>query len=177
MNPRDGIYRIEQIGEGWLAISPQPAAEGDPRTRVEQIAAAGFHQVVSLLETAEADALGLGHEMELVESMKMAFVSFPIADFSEPGSVSEFAGLSQRLFCYLQAGRSTLVHCRGGIGRSGLLAVAVLLQGGMNVHEAIARVTERRGSASPETTAQRQWLADNAAGITARASASREVTG
>ena len=168
------IFVIDQIGDGRLATSAHPAAAGDPATNIEAVAAAGFQQVVSLLEPAEAESLGLEREVRLVETRDMRFVSFPIADFSEPVSVSAFAALSQRIYRDLQAGRSTLVHCRGGVGRSGLLAVAVLIQGGMSVQDAISLVTRKRGKPSPETGQQSQWLETNAVRLRTRSEQATE---
>ena len=162
------IFVIDEVGAGRLATSAHPAAAGDPAVRIEAVAAAGFQQVVSLLEPAEADSLGLESEPGLVEAEGMTFISFPIADFSEPDSLPAFADLAQRLYRDLQSGRSTLVHCRGGVGRSGLLAVAVLIQGGMSVQDAKSLVTHKRGKPSPETGRQSRWLETNATRLVTR---------
>jgi protein-tyrosine phosphatase len=138
-----------------------PASAGSVASAIDEIAAAGFDQVVSLLEPAEAEALGLAREAELVAARSMKFVSFAIPDMGLPASGEDFARLAQALFTQIVAGSNTLVHCRGGIGRSGLLAAAVLVQGGTDVEAAFSRVSLRRGRRVPEAPQQGAWLHSN----------------
>jgi hypothetical protein len=50
------------------------------------------------------------------------------------------------------------VHCRQGIGRSGLIAAGVLAASGTSPEDAIAAVSSARGLPVPETSAQRLWV-------------------
>src|SRR5205823_1851154 len=59
----------------------------------------------------------------------------------------------------LEHGGHVAVHCRAGIGRSCLIAAAVLVTGGYSADEAWAAVGRARGLAVPETAEQRAWLA------------------
>jgi protein-tyrosine phosphatase len=160
------IFRIDSIGKGCLAIMAHPASAGNAAATIAEIAALNFHQVVSLLEPAEADALGLAREAELVTSQSMNYVSFAIPDMSPPACSEDFAQLAQRLFSEIEAGTNTLIHCRGGIGRSGLLAAAVLLIGGRSIQVAVAQVSRIRGMPVPETPQQAAWLQTNLEEIT-----------
>ena len=161
MTNRAEVFRIDSIGKGCLAIMAHPASAagvGSVASTISEIAALGFHQVVSLLEPAEADALGLAEEGELVMAQSMKFVSFAIPDMGLPACVEDFARLAQLLFTEINSGTNTLIHCRGGIGRSGLLAAAVLLQCGKDVQTAFAQVSLMRGRQVPETAQQGDWL-------------------
>jgi protein-tyrosine phosphatase len=164
-----GIYRIDAIGAGTLAIMAHPASGGDAAARIAEIAAGGINQVISLLQPAEAHALGLQHEDELVRAAGMEFVSLAIPDMGLPVSVAEFARLSLRLYRQVHAGSHSLIHCRAGVGRSGLLAAAVLMHGGRDAQQAFARVARRRGMPVPETSDQGSWLEANQSAITAGA--------
>jgi predicted protein tyrosine phosphatase len=164
-----GIYRIDTIGAGSLAIMAHPASGAAAAARIAEIAASGIDQVISLLEPAEARSLGLQHEGELIGAQSMEFVSFPIPDMGLPASIDAFAQLSRRLYRQIHAGRHALIHCRAGVGRSGLLAAAVLMQGGRDAQQAFARVARRRGMPVPETVGQGAWLAANQATITGAA--------
>jgi protein-tyrosine phosphatase len=155
------VFRIDSIGEGCLAIMAHPASAGSVTSAIDEIAAAGFDQVVSLLEPAEAEALGLAREAELVAARSMKYVSFAIPDMGLPASSEDFACLAQALFTQIAAGSNTLVHCRGGIGRSGLLAAAVLMQGGTDLQAAFSRGSLMRGRRVPETPQQGAWLQSN----------------
>lgn len=164
-----GIYRIDDIGAGSLAIMAHPASSGDVAARIAEIAASGINQVISLLEPAEAQLLGLQHEAELVNAAGMDFISFPIPDMGLPASVAEFARLSRRLYRQVHAGSNSLIHCRAGVGRSGLLAAAVLMHQGRDAQQAFAHVARRRGMPVPETSDQGSWLEANQSAITAGA--------
>jgi protein-tyrosine phosphatase len=158
MTNRVEVFRIDSIGKGCLAIMAHPASTGSVASTISEIAALGFHQVVSLLEPAEAEVLGLAQEAELVTAQSMKFVSFAIPDMGLPACSEDFMRLAQLLFTEIEAGTYTLIHCRGGIGRSGLLAAAVLLQGGKDVQAAFAQVSLMRGRRVPETAQQGDWL-------------------
>jgi len=58
----------------------------------------------------------------------------------------------------LEAGKNVAVHCRQGIGRSGLVAAGVLLAPGMGADKALEVVGAARGETIPETAAQLQWI-------------------
>ena len=161
------FFRIDTIGKGFLAVSAHPAHSGDAAMTIRELAAQGVQQVVSLLDPDEARELGLQNEAELVNGQSMEFVSFPIRDMGLPGSVDDFARLSFRLFRQVDEGINTLIHCRAGIGRSGLLASAVLLHGGTGVQQAFVQVSHMRGCRVPETAQQGDWLLANHALISA----------
>jgi protein-tyrosine phosphatase len=162
------VFGIDSIGKGCLAIMAHPASTGSVASTIAEIAALGFHQVVSLLEPAEAEVLGLAQEAELVTAQSMKFVSFAIPDMGLPANSEGFTRLARLLFTEIDAGTNTLIHCRGGIGRSGLLAAAVLLRGGKDVQAAFAQVSLMRGRRVPETAQQGDWLQANHEAITNR---------
>lgn len=159
------MFKIETIGSGFIAIMAYPGKEQDAASAIASLANDGIRQVVSLLEPAEAAALGLEGEAQLVAAESMRFVSFPIPDMGLPASVCAFARLARDLYRQVDAGVNTLLHCRGGVGRSGLLAAAVLLHCGMDPRQACEWVTRLRGLRVPETSEQGAWLLANHAAI------------
>jgi protein-tyrosine phosphatase len=58
----------------------------------------------------------------------------------------------------LENGNNVAVHCRQGIGRSGLIAAGVLVTSGIAPERAVEIVSSARGQTIPETLEQRQWL-------------------
>ena len=58
----------------------------------------------------------------------------------------------------LEHGKNVAVHCRQGIGRSGLIATGVLVATGIGVEKAIEVVSSARGLTIPETPNQLQWI-------------------
>lgn len=159
------MYKVGTMGDGFLAIMARPDMEAQAPASIANIARLGIQQVVSLLEPAEARSLGLEAERLEVKANAMGFTSFPIPDMGLPASAEEFAILTRRIFNQVNRGINTLVHCRAGIGRSGLFSAGVLLHTGMNPEEAFAYVSRMRGIRVPETPEQRQWLISNYAAI------------
>lgn len=118
----------------------------------------GLDTVVSLLEPDEAAELGLKDEGEILASKGMRFLPYPIPDRCVPASQPDALSLLADIIGELATGRNVAVHCRQGVGRSGLIAAASLVISGLAVGEAVDVVSRARGVAVPETNEQLQWL-------------------
>jgi len=66
----------------------------------------------------------------------------------------------------LSKGKNVLVHCRQGIGRSGLVAASLLVKKGISPGAAIESVSAARGMPVPETAEQRDWIDHYAVALT-----------
>ena len=154
----DAVYWIDLPLPGRLAVSPRPRGgdwlEGD----VAAWQRLGVDIVVSLLMPDESDALGLDSERSICEVAGIEFLSFPIVDRNVPSSTSNFSVLLEQLHTHLQDGKNIVIHCRQGIGRSGLVAIALLMHDGRKPLEAIQLVTKARGLPVPETQEQLAWI-------------------
>ncbi len=128
---------------------------------ISGLAMAGIETVVSLLEPHEEYELGLSQEREYCEKNHIEFVRYPIPDRGVPNSVSSFADLTLNTYHECAGGRSTVIHCRAGIGRTGLVAAGVLLHCGFDVGEAFWHISASRGVNVPDTTQQTDWLYKN----------------
>jgi protein-tyrosine phosphatase len=58
----------------------------------------------------------------------------------------------------LRQGRYVVVHCRGGVGRSSVVAAALLVGLGAEPRPAFATIGQARGRRVPETRSQRDWF-------------------
>jgi protein-tyrosine phosphatase len=123
----------------------------------------GVTDVVSLLEAAEAREVGLADEARYCEAAGIRFRSYPIPDRGVPSSAEALSRLACQLYHLCAGGRCVAVHCRAGIGRSGLVSAAVLLHCGCGVDDALAAISKARGVLVPDTAEQRQWVAANQA--------------
>ena len=90
------------------------------------------------------------------ESTPVPIRQMPIADFGVPTDSAGFWTLVVDIAEALKRAESVLVHCAGGIGRTGLMASAVLLALG-HTHEQAAEVLAGSGS-KPETHKQVAFL-------------------
>ena len=78
---------------------------------------------------------------------------YPIHDLSSP-PIEEILPLYQGVVDRLRRGESVIVHCAGGVGRAGTLAVAVCQIAGMSLDEALSHVRQHRPGAGPEVGSQ-----------------------
>ncbi|MEW9918053.1 hypothetical protein AB2B41_00420 [Marimonas sp. MJW-29] len=123
------------------------------------LAAEGVTDVLSMLPDDEAEEIGVGEEPAICAALGLRFHSHPIPDFCLPERHSFIARIAD-ILQMLGAGRHLAVHCRAGIGRSGMIATATLIGFGQSAEEAIARVAQARGVSIPDTEEQAGFIRD-----------------
>lgn len=143
---------------GRLNVSPRPRGGDWLEDELKAWREAGVDVVVSLLECEEVSEKSLVREEQLANASGMEFRSFPIVDRGVPRSLPELQELIDDLSSKLKDGRTVVVHCRQGIGRAGLVAICLLLRGGLPLMEAVREVSSARGLSVPETEEQLGWL-------------------
>jgi protein-tyrosine phosphatase len=133
------IYWIPEVTTGRLGIMARPRSGDWLRDEVTGWCHAGLNTVVCLLETSEIRDLELRDESVLCQSSSIEFISFPVPDRGVPSSVQKTAQLVHRVVELLRSGASVAIHCRAGIGRSGLVAACVLLKRNRPVSTVLTR--------------------------------------
>ena len=111
---------------------------------VKTISESGISVVISLIEDFEFDLLSISHFPELLELEHIQFIHYPIRDHFVPDNIDSFHKLIIMICELFLQGHSILVHCRGGVGRTGLVCASFLLHFGSNANEAIDTVRDRR---------------------------------
>src|SRR5687768_9195452 len=99
----------------------------------------GVDVVLCLLEKEEVDELELQDEESLCASTGINFISFPIVDRGVPDAVAA-RKLAEHAAGRLEAGAAVAIHCRAGIGRSSLMAGAIMVASGMGATEALKAI-------------------------------------
>ena len=150
------LYWIATGQPGRLAIAPRPRGGDWLEDEARSWRVAGVDAVVSLLEPDEEMQLDLASEHAAVESSGMRYIPFPIPDLGIPKQTA--TGLLTDISEHLAAGRNVIVHCRQGVGRSGMITAAVLVNLGAPAEQAFAIVSAARGVTVPETPDQVRWL-------------------
>ncbi|MEM7251216.1 MAG: hypothetical protein AAF493_07335 [Pseudomonadota bacterium] len=151
------IYSVDGIGGGTLSIAPRPPGGDGLSDAATELGRRGVDWVVSLLASDEVIRFGLGDAAGEFNRCGIRFSSFAIQDFGTP-SVDQAAELVTALCAGLREGQHILLHCHGGVGRSGLMAAAVMIASGFDVRRSIQSISTARGCQIPETPAQRAWL-------------------
>lgn len=128
---------------------------------------AGVDVVVSALTGEEMTELDIEQEPEMCRTHGIEYVSVPIPDRGLPPSLKDIADVVRRMESSLSGGKNVAVHCRMGVGRSALLAAAVLVGAGVPADRAFERIAAARGCPVPDTAEQRAWVARFAAQLPA----------
>lgn len=136
---RIGVCRLPRLPEDLPAILGwKPAA------------------VLSMTEVSEmAPCRDLGR---VLAEAGIAWLHLPIRDFFGPDGASRDAWpeTARRLHAILDGGGGVLLHCRGGKGRSGMIALRLMAERGEPADAALARLRQARPGAV-ETAEQLAW--------------------
>ena len=119
----------------------------------------GAAAVVTLLERKELVLLRVERLGEEVRRRGMLWFHLPIVDVSTPdtGFERDWELAGAELRTVLRNGRDVLVHCRGGLGRAGMIGARLLIETGMEPTTAISRVRAVRPGAI-ETREQEKYV-------------------
>ena len=160
------LHWIEGPWQGKLAVGPRPRGGEWLKDDIAKWRRAGINSVLSLLTPEEESDLDLRGEAGEVRAQGADFTSFAIPDRQIPRSEAKLAEALESVARDLSSGKNVLVHCRQGIGRSGLVAACLLVKKGMSPGAAVESVSAARGIAVPETEEQRDWIDHYAAALT-----------
>ena len=152
------LYWLNGPWKGKLALAARPRGGDWLKDEVADWKRAGITAVLSLLTAEEQTELELRNEPQEVRGQGLEFSSFPIPDRQVPRSEAGLAGVLDTVAANLSAGKNVLVHCRQGIGRTGLIAACLLIKNGMSPGAAVESVSVARGVTVPETAEQRDWI-------------------
>lgn len=171
--PKDGPLHVDFVslseygvtGRLGLTIAPgkiDPNRGWDRNLREDLAALKDRYRtdrLVSLMEEFEYGMLKIPALLDEVKEAGIATNWFPIRDVGAPPveEMDAFGELVDAIVQGLRAGETIIVHCRGGIGRSGLLAASCLVALGTEAARAIDKVREARPGAV-ETWSQEEWV-------------------
>jgi protein-tyrosine phosphatase len=162
------LYWFDGPWSGKLALASRPRGGDWLEEEMAAWRGADIDTVLSLLTPAEEQELDLQREAHDVKARGMKFVSLPIPDREVPNSESELSAALDRLDADLSAGKNVVIHCRQGVGRTGLVAACLLVAKGLTPDKAVKTLSVARGIAVPETVEQRRWI-DHYAAVLASA--------
>jgi ADP-ribosyl-[dinitrogen reductase] hydrolase len=109
----------------------------------------GAVAVVTLMEKHELGQYQVASIGAEVTARGMVWLHLPIVDVNIPDAAFEtlWQETGPRLCAWLRAGERILLHCRGGLGRTGTIAARLLIELGLKPEDAIRAVrAARRGT-------------------------------
>ena len=125
---------------------------------LEAIRAWGATVIVNLIEDHEMTDLNVQDTAQHVPA-DIAYLRLPIPDFGVPDSGwhAQWQIEAPALLARLRAGESVVLHCKGGLGRTGMIAARMLVELGCTAQEAITSVRKAR-SGTIETREQEAYV-------------------
>lgn len=119
----------------------------------------GASQLVTLMQEHEFGLLQVPDLCRRARKWGMAWLHMPIVDVSIPGPAFEqtWSTHGADILSRLCSGESIALHCRGGLGRTGLVAARLLIELGFRPPDALRHVrTARPGTV--ETREQERYV-------------------
>jgi protein-tyrosine phosphatase len=132
--------RFEPIERAWQQVKSEA---------VDGIVCLVEQEEIRLKSSAYAEALEVG-------SVPCSVERFEIREGGAPADRSGFWALANAVALRLQSGEAVLIHCAGGVGRTAMLAISVLLALGEPMNEAESAVS--RAGSTVETMPQIEML-------------------
>lgn len=114
--------------------------------------------LVSLIEEHEFEALDIRDLRERARALGIEVLWFPIRDRSVPTSPERFQDLIHSACERLRAGKTVVIHCMGGLGRTGLVGAACLLALTDLTAEAAVAAVRRARAGTVETEEQARYV-------------------
>jgi len=135
---------------GRLIFTPCPGTrDTSVASALDTLQAAGAETLITLMpgeelrlnQADELPALCAGRHLEWFH-LPVADEQVPLDDFD-----AAWAQSRARIHELLDQGRSIAIHCKGGSGRTGLIAARILIDGGLQRSDAVALVQALRPKA------------------------------
>ncbi len=119
----------------------------------------GGSTLITLMEQQELELLKVTNIGQQARSLGLDWYHLPIKDASIPTATFEtrWGKVGRELREQLAGGQSIVIHCRGGLGRTGLLAAWLLIDLGEAPRRALTRVRRVRPGAV-ETDEQEEYV-------------------
>jgi protein-tyrosine phosphatase len=139
-----------QQGSAAFILTPCPGTRGvDAADAVGQLQAAGATALLTLMPSSEMVSNGVSALGELCAQRGLQWFHLPIEDDHAPAAEFAAAWQAQRdaVHRLLDAGKRVAIHCKGGSGRTGLMAAQILRERGWSKDDAVAAVKAVRPNA------------------------------
>ena len=132
-----------------LALHSAPGLEGDLTGDLQTLKQQGVSAMITTLTDEELQRFGIAGLGPEAESQGIAWQHLPVKDKSLPDEAFEhhWPQAMEQLLPRLLGGERVSVHCRGGTGRTGLVAARLLLAAGIPLSEVVEAVRQARPGA------------------------------
>ncbi|MCP5075493.1 MAG: protein phosphatase [Rhodobacteraceae bacterium] len=155
------IYPV-QLTPGTVAICPVPGRNGDFHADLQTVLDWSPSLVLTMTTAQELRAAGATDLPVRLHEAGVGWLHLPIVDFGAPhGETADYwPTASAKARKVLAGGGRVLAHCWGGHGRSGMVALRLMVESGVEAEDGLARLRVVRPGAV-ETEAQVAWARES----------------
>ena len=132
---------------GRLIFTPCPGTKGvSLKESLAQLKSAGADAVITTMPNDEMAGNGVTELPDVCSSTGLQWFHFPIEDDTSPGEAFRQAWENgkSRVFEILDRSGTVAIHCKGGSGRTSLMAAVILCERGMNHDQILDQVKALR---------------------------------
>lgn len=143
-------FDILPLSSGQLIFTPCPGTKGSSLSdAVTQLKAAGAAAIITLMPEQELEQNNATNLSDVCSELGINWFQLPIEDDSAPQQPFEqaFATHKAAILALLQNDKTIAIHCKGGSGRTGLMAAILMTQLGYSKADATAQVQQLRPKA------------------------------
>lgn len=130
-----------------LIFTPCPGTKGaDLQASVQQLMQAGADAVITMMPTEEMERFSVDKLPQVCEQQGVEWFHMPVEDDSAPASEFQDAWdkHKEKIQQLLDQKGGIVIHCKGGSGRTGLMAAILLLERGIELEKAVSMVKTLR---------------------------------
>ncbi len=135
---------------GSLIFTPCPGTKGvELQTSIAQLKRAGAKAVITLMTNDEMASLGVDTLPAICKQHGLQWFHLPIEDDEAPTAEyqQKWETQKQQIYNILDQNGTLVIHCRGGSGRTGLMAAIILMERGTDFDRAVSMVKGLRPKA------------------------------
>ena len=129
----------------------------DLREDLSSIKAQGIHKILCLVPMEELHYYGVSCLLDTYRNEGFDIKHAPILDQKIP-SIELMNDMIDWARKSMSEGHSVLVHCVGGLGRSGMIAAVLLRSYGVSSEDALKLIRKNRSQRAIETAIQEEFV-------------------
>lgn len=133
--------------KGKLILTPCPGTQNSSvAAALDTLKEAGATALLTLMPTEELMDHAVEKLPEYCQSRGIQWFHLPIEDDQAPGELFQVAWAAnhQQIKQLLVQGETIAIHCKGGSGRTGLIAAQLLIECGVEFQDALNKVQALR---------------------------------
>jgi len=126
-----------------MLLTPCPGTqEVDLNTSLTTLKDAGVEAVLTFMTQSELDKNGLSNIGQSIKGKGMSWFHLPIVDEHAPETpfLEAWETAGPAIHRLIEQGKTIALHCKGGSGRTGLVAAQLLLERGEEMKPLMARI-------------------------------------